>query len=73
MIMNSEWCDNDGASRLKQRIEAYWRDRGFDVDVNLVDAGFTASMRSARIDVRSDMVNGMPRRRAESEVNATRH
>ena len=72
-MMNSEWCDNDGAQRLKQRIEAYWRERGYDVDVALVDAGFTPSMRTARIAVRSDMVNGMPRRRAESEASATRH
>jgi hypothetical protein len=60
--MNADFCTTDGARRLKQRIEDYWRDRGYDVDIKLVDAGFMAAMRSARTDVRSDMVNGMPRR-----------
>jgi hypothetical protein len=62
--MDHDFCSTDGARRLKQRIEEFWRDRGFDVDVKLVDAGFVAAMRSARTDVRSDMVNGMPARRA---------
>ena len=59
--MDHDFCNADGARRLKQRIEEYWRDRGYTVDVKLVDAGFVAAMRSARTDVRSDMVNGMPR------------
>jgi len=63
--MDHDFCSTDGARRLKQRIEEYWRERGFDVDVKLVDAGFVAAMRSARTDVRSDMVNGMPSRRGE--------
>jgi hypothetical protein len=33
--------------------------------VKLIEAGFTPAMRSARTDVRSDMVNGMPKRRPE--------
>lgn len=57
-----DWCTEDGARRLKSKIEDYWRDRGYDVSVNLVDACFMPAMRSARTDVRSDMVNGMPRR-----------
>lgn len=60
--MESDFCTVDGARRLKQKIEDYWRDKGFDVAVKLVDAGFMPAMRSARTDVRSDMVNGMPRR-----------
>lgn len=73
--MDHDFCSTDGARRLKQRIEEYWRERGFDVDVKLVDAGFVAAMRSARTDVRSDMVNGMPARRADdrgAERNAPR-
>ena len=38
-------------------------ERGYEVDVDLVDAGFVPAMRSARTDLRSNMVNGMPRRR----------
>ncbi len=61
--MSGDWCTNDGASKLKDKIEAYWRERGYDVNINLVDAGFVAAMRSGRTDVRSNMVNGMPARR----------
>jgi hypothetical protein len=63
--MEADYCSAEGARRLKQRIEEYWRERGFDVEIKLVDAGFMAAMRSARTDLRSDMVNGLPRRRAE--------
>lgn len=63
--MDHDFCNVDGARRLKQRIEEYWRERGFTVDVKLVEAGFVAAMRSARTDVRSDMVNGFPTRREE--------
>jgi hypothetical protein len=55
---------------LKQRIEEYWRERGFTVEVKLVEAGFVAAMRSARTDVRSDMVNGFPTRRSDAEERA---
>lgn len=58
-----DWCNNDGARRLKDKIAEYWSDRGYDVEVDLVDAGFVPAMRSARTDVRSNMVNGMPRRK----------
>ena len=61
--MDHDFCNADGARRLKQRIEEYWRERGFSVEVKLVEAGFVAAMRSARTDVRSDMVNGFPTRR----------
>ncbi len=61
--MDYDFCNVDGARRLKQRIEEYWRERGFTVDVKLIEAGFVAAMRSARTDVRSDMVNGFPTRR----------
>jgi hypothetical protein len=59
--MDNDFCTPDGARRLKQRIEDYWRDKGYAVDVKLVEAGFVPAMRSARFDVRSDMVNGIPR------------
>jgi len=65
--MDHDFCNVDGARRLKQRIEEYWRERGFAVDVKLIEAGFVAAMRSARTDVRSDMVNGFPTKRDASE------
>lgn len=67
--MEADYCSAEGARRLKQRIEEYWRDRGFDIDIKLVDAGFMAAMRSARTDLRSDMINGLPRRRADQVVD----
>ncbi|MBL1430644.1 MAG: phosphoglycolate phosphatase [Robiginitomaculum sp.] len=62
--MNGDYCNNDGARDLKRRIETYWIDKGYDVQVQLIEGTFMAAMRSARTDVRSDMVNGMPQRRA---------
>lgn len=46
--------------RLKARIEAYWRERGFTVRVVLHDGPFSNAMREARVDLRSDLVNGLP-------------
>ena len=59
----ADYTDRDGANALKQRIEAYWRERGYEVEVSLVDAPFAAALRAARVDVRSGTVNGLPRRR----------
>lgn len=67
--MDNDFCTIEGARRLKERIEAYWRDKGYAVDVKLIDAGFMPAMRSARTDVRSDMVNGMPKRSEAADAN----
>jgi hypothetical protein len=69
--MEADFCTPDGARRLKLKIEEYWKERGFNVEVKLVEAGFVPAMRSARTDVRSDMVNGMPRRREAAEDRRT--
>ncbi|MEL6112818.1 MAG: hypothetical protein AAFR20_08440 [Pseudomonadota bacterium] len=66
----SEYCTNDGADRLARKIQEYWRKQGFDVSVETIKEGFVSTMRSARTDVRSDMVNGMPRRCLEVEASA---
>lgn len=58
----SDLCSNDGASRLQSLIRDYWRKKGYDVEVQLVHEGFVSTMRSSRFDIRSNMVNGMPRR-----------
>jgi hypothetical protein len=58
--MNGDYCTREGAERIKKKIEDYWAERGCDVTVNLVQGGFLASMRSARTDVRSNMINGVP-------------
>jgi len=51
----------EGAHRLKQRIEAYWRERGYAVLVEVPQVGFIPAMRRAPYAVRSDMLNGLPR------------
>ncbi|MEZ5921461.1 MAG: hypothetical protein R3C60_08935 [Parvularculaceae bacterium] len=58
----SDLCTDMGAARLAAKIEEFWRKKGFDVHVEMRPEGFVSTMRSARTDVRSDMVNGMPRR-----------
>lgn len=57
----AEYTDRYGAQALKARIEAYWRARGFEVQVMLVEGSFTPQLRSCRVDLRSDLVNGLPR------------
>ncbi len=57
----SDYCSRDGAMALKEKIEAYWRERGQEVLIALQNVGFHPAIRAARYDVRSDMINGMPR------------
>ncbi len=64
----ADLCDRDGANRLAEKIQEFWRKRGFDVLVEMKDEGFVSTMRSARTDVRSDMINGMPTRNMAAEA-----
>ena len=66
IAMKGDYCTREGAERLKDQIEAYWAERGHDVRVNLINGGFLASMRSARTDVRSNLINGVPTRSTEN-------
>lgn len=61
----SDYCSRDGALALKAKIEAYWAERGHEVMIALHNVGFHPAIRAARYDVRSDMVNGMPRARGQ--------
>ncbi|MEL7487477.1 MAG: phosphoglycolate phosphatase [Pseudomonadota bacterium] len=65
----SDLCTEDGAQRLATRIKDFWRKRGYDVSFETHREGFISTMRSARTDLRSDMVNGMPSRLAEAELH----
>ena len=56
---------------LKEKIEAYWRERGQDVMIALHNVGFHPAIRAARYDVRSDMVNGMPRSSLKTQRPST--
>ncbi len=57
----ADYCSQDGAQALKDRIEAYWAARGQYVVVALHNVGFHPAIRAARYDLRSDMINGRPR------------
>lgn len=57
----SDYTSREGAMALKAKIEAYWRERGKNVMIALHNVGFHPAIRAARFDVRSDMVNGLPR------------
>ena len=57
----ADFCSREGAETLKAKIEAYWRERGHNVMIALHNVGFHPAIRAARFDVRSDMVNGLPR------------
>jgi hypothetical protein len=61
----TDYCSRQGAEALKAKIETYWRERGEDVMIALHNVGFHPAIRAARFDVRSDMLNGMPRSIAE--------
>lgn len=63
-----DFCTRAGAQHLKSKIEAYWLERGHKVSVQLHNVGFHPAIRAARYDVRSDMVNGMPRRGVKKPV-----
>ncbi len=56
-----DYCTRAGALILKERIEAYWRERGKHVQITTHSAGFHMAIRSSRYDLRSDLINGCPR------------
>ena len=61
----ADFCSRAGAVALKEKIEAYWRARGHHMMIALHNVGFHPAIRAARYDVRSDMVNGLPRASAK--------
>ena len=65
-----DYCTREGADSLRRKIEAYWKERGSDVLVTLHNAGFHAAIRAARYEIRSDLVNGLPRNRAKRPANS---
>jgi hypothetical protein len=62
------YFDRAGAIKIKDWIERYWSARGYHVNVEIIEAPFSNHIRSARFDVRSDMVNGMPRHKPTEAV-----
>jgi len=57
-----DFCSFAGATAIACQISDYWRARGFDVTPRII---FSPAIRNIapRADVRSDMVDGLPRKR----------
>ncbi len=58
--MGVDFFTEEGALRLKRKIEEYWNQQGKDVQIHLVRGEFVAALRSGRTDIRSNMKNGYP-------------
>ncbi len=56
-----DYTTRDGAQALAARIAEYWRDRGYEVMLQIEDVGFHPAIRAARYEIRSDLINGLPR------------
>lgn len=60
-VHDEETCTRAGAERLKQLIEDYWARKGHIVTATIVEQSFHPAIRTGRFDIRSDMVNALPR------------
>jgi hypothetical protein len=49
-----------GANRIAGIIKSYWKERGYDVNVR-IQISRNDNNKALRFEVRSDMVNGLPR------------
>ncbi len=65
----ADYTSKAGAELLKLKIEAYWRARGHVVQIDLREQAFHPTVRCARWDVRSTLVNGMPRKTLDALAN----
>ena len=61
--MARDYCSHSGAQFLADRITRYWRERGYDVRVQKECLAWSEDNPGA-VMLRSDMVNGMPIRKA---------
>lgn len=63
--------ETESAARaILQRIQAYWAERGYEVEGQVFASGYSERLRSTVYEVRTDLVNGMPTRRSQSLANA---
>lgn len=53
-----------GAAHLCERINAYWRERGFDPNARPVRLPYRPAMRSTSFAIKSDLVAGQPPRKS---------
>lgn len=57
----NDFSTRSGAAALAARIAAYWRERGYAVLLSVEEKGFHPVTRAVRFEVRSDLVDGLPR------------
>lgn len=43
------------------RIRDYWAERGYKVQVRVINRGFSHQMRGVRYDIESDLICGLPK------------
>jgi hypothetical protein len=63
---------DEGAYKLKCKIERYWKKRGHDVKCTVHHGAFIPAIREAHLYIRSDMINGLPRGYAPKAKRAGR-
>ena len=61
--MSHDTYTKEGAERIATTVRDYWRERGYEVKVEVCDrnARFFASLRERCFTVRSNLVDGLPR------------
>lgn len=52
------------ASELLERLQAFWAERGYNVNGMVVEGGYSERLRSTVYEIKTDMVNGHPVRKA---------
>lgn len=66
--MGRDYFTEDGARLIKEKIVAYWLERGLRVEVYFKHGAFAPALRTARVDVRSNMINGIPSKIPKKET-----
>lgn len=62
----SDTCSRRGAVEIARRIETYWQERGYLVETS-IEAADALNFASV-FGVRSDLVNGLPKRKLAALV-----
>lgn len=55
------------AIALLERIQQYWREQGYEVTGYVKPAGFSPRLRSTVYEIETDLLNGVPRRKARGQ------
>lgn len=62
VVTEADDCSSrDGAQKLCDKINEYWRERGFDAGAFPVYTPFNVRMRGAYYYIKSNLIDGQPR------------